>query len=96
MELPTEADYVVVGGGLTGCALASRLAKLLPQKSIILLEAGPNPSSHPHTTVPMEGFALQGSELDWSYTTAPVPSVSDRVIPLAAGKTLGGGSVLSM
>lgn len=96
MELPTEVDYIVVGGGLTWCALASRLAKLLPQKSILLLEAGPDPNSNPLTITPMAGLALQGSGLDWSYTTEPIPSVSNRIITLAAGKALGGGSVLSM
>jgi choline dehydrogenase-like flavoprotein len=95
MEVPIEADYVVVGGGLTGCALASRLAKLLSQQSILLLEAGSHPGSNPYTTTPMAGFALQGSELDWAYPTAPIPTTSNRVITLAAAKTLGGGSVLS-
>jgi choline dehydrogenase-like flavoprotein len=96
MDTLTEADYIIVGGGLTGCALASRLAKLLSPQSILLLEAGPHPSSNPYTTTPLGGFALQGSELDWAYPTAPIPSTSNRVITLAAGKTLGGGSVLSI
>jgi len=96
MPLPAEVDYIIVGGGLTGSALASRLSKLLGSKSsILILEAGPDPTSNPYTTTPMAGFALQGSELDWSYVTAPIPSTSERVITLAAGKTLGGGSVLS-
>ena len=59
MEIPSEVDYIIVGGGLTGCALASRLAKLLgPTRSILLLEAGPDPSSNPNTASPMAGFAL--------------------------------------
>ncbi|KAH8586971.1 glucose-methanol-choline oxidoreductase-like protein [Bisporella sp. PMI_857] len=96
MDLPTEVDYIVVGGGLTGCALASRLAKFLPkQQSILVLEAGPDPTSNPYTTSTMGGFALQGSELDWAYSTAPIPNLSNRVITLTAGKTLGGGSVLN-
>jgi len=95
MGTPTEADYIIVGGGLTGCAVASRLSKLLPGKFIMLLEAGPDPSSHLHTTAPMEGFALQGSDIDWAYTTAPVPSLSNRIVTLTAGKALGGGSLLS-
>jgi choline dehydrogenase-like flavoprotein len=33
-------DYIVVGGGTAGCLLASRLANGLPQKSILVLEAG--------------------------------------------------------
>jgi choline dehydrogenase-like flavoprotein len=96
MEIPAESDYIIVGGGLTGCALATRLAQLLgPSSSILLLEAGPDPSSNPNTTTPMEGFALQGSELDWAYATAPIPTTANRVITFPAGKTLGGGSVLN-
>jgi choline dehydrogenase-like flavoprotein len=97
MEVPTTADYIVVGGGLTGCALATRLSELHndPSLSILLLEAGRDPRSNPNTTSPMAGFALQGSELDWSYPTAAIPTTANRVLTLAAGKTLGGGSVLN-
>jgi choline dehydrogenase-like flavoprotein len=95
MEILTEVDYIIVGGDLTGRALASRLAKLLgPSVSTLLLGAGPNPSSYPNTTTLMEGFALQGSELDWAYSTAPIPTTENRVITFPAGKSLGGGSVL--
>lgn len=92
----SEYDYIIVGGGLTGCALASRLAERLGQStSILLLEAGPDPSANPNTTTPMEGFALAGSELDWAYKTSPNPTTANRVFTLTAGKTLGGGSVLN-
>ena len=36
----TEADYVVVGGGTAGCALAARLCEGLPGASVVLLERG--------------------------------------------------------
>ena len=50
----SEADYVIVGGGLTGCTVASCLAELLgPTSTILLLEAGPDPSSNPNTITPM-------------------------------------------
>ena len=37
---PTEADYVVVGGGSAGCAVAGRLAA--SGARVILIEAGKN------------------------------------------------------
>ncbi|QSZ32966.1 hypothetical protein DSL72_002549 [Monilinia vaccinii-corymbosi] len=43
----------------------------------------------------MAGFALQGSELDWAYSTVPNPNTGNRIITLPADKTLGGGSVLN-
>ena len=36
----TEVDYVVVGGGTAGCALAARLCEGLPGASVVLLERG--------------------------------------------------------
>ncbi|CAG8961905.1 hypothetical protein HYFRA_00013705 [Hymenoscyphus fraxineus] len=92
----TSADYIIVGGGLTGCALATRLAQRLDSSvSILILEAGPDPTSNPNTTTPMQGLELQGSELDWAYPTAPTPSTANRVYNLTSGKTLGGGSILN-
>ncbi|KAB8297738.1 hypothetical protein EYC80_001540 [Monilinia laxa] len=96
MEVPTEADYIIVGGGLTGCALAGRLAERLgPSSSIFILEAGVDPTSNPNSTSLGGGFALAGSELDWAYKTAPNSALGKRVVTLVAGKTLGGGSVLN-
>ncbi|KAL8738821.1 MAG: hypothetical protein Q9181_000425 [Wetmoreana brouardii] len=89
------ADYVVVGGGLTGCVVASRLKQNEPSLNIIVLEAGPDPESKHDVTSPMGGFALQGSELDWQYPTKPDSSTQHRVHTLTAGKTLGGGSILN-
>lgn len=96
MQIPIEVDYIIVGGGLTGCALASHLSKRLgPSASILVLEAGPDPTSNPNSTSLGGGFALAGSELDWSYKTTPISSISNRVITLNAGKTLGGSSILN-
>ena len=35
-----KADYVVVGGGTAGCALAARLCEGLPDARVVLLERG--------------------------------------------------------
>ncbi|CAD6456580.1 523bad2d-82f2-447d-83ee-838763d562f7 [Sclerotinia trifoliorum] len=96
MEVPTESAYIIVGGGLTGCALAGRLAERLgPSSSILILEAGVDFTSNRNSTSLGGGFTLPGSELDWAYKTAPNPALDNRVITLVAGKTLGGGSVLN-
>ncbi|KAI0835260.1 GMC oxidoreductase [Hypoxylon sp. FL0890] len=88
-------DYVIVGGGLSGCALASRLRRSLPDSSILLLEAGPDPGPEHDVVTLLGGFALQGSTLDWQFRTAATPSTAGRTHTLTAGKTLGGGSVLN-
>lgn len=57
------ADYVVVGGGLTGCTVASRLKQNNPAISVIILEAGPSPEGKHDATTPMGSFALRGHNL---------------------------------
>ncbi|KAI1210832.1 GMC oxidoreductase [Annulohypoxylon truncatum] len=87
------ADYVVVGGGLAGCVLASRLSQ--NGKEVILLEAGPDPTDNPATEFFLSGLTLQGGELDYAYPSDPVPTTANRVHHLSAGKALGGGTVIN-
>jgi choline dehydrogenase-like flavoprotein len=91
----TEADYIIVGGGLTGCALASRLHQRYKSLEILIIEAGVDPSDNPNTTTPAGAFALIGSDLDWAYKGVPQPNTGDRVQIRHAGKALGGGSVIN-
>ncbi|KAL3483100.1 alcohol oxidase [Aspergillus germanicus] len=88
-------DYILVGGGLTGCALASRLASLDPTLHILLIEAGPNVSTHPLTSTPLACFAAHHSALDWDYTTTPQPHLNNRTCYNSAGKALGGGTAVN-
>ncbi|KAI1175283.1 GMC oxidoreductase [Nemania sp. FL0916] len=87
------AEYVVVGGGLAGCVIASRLSQ--QGKDVILLEAGPDPSNNPATATFLTGVSLAGGDLDYSYTTEPVLCTDKRTHRLIAGKALGGGTVLN-
>lgn len=91
----TEADYIIVGGGLAGCALASRIHHGKPSLRVLVIEAGTDPSGNPLVTTPMGGLALTGSELDWAYTSLPQSQTNNRVHTNNAGKVLGGGSVIN-
>jgi len=64
---PNTADYVVVGGGLAGCVLASRLHEAPARPSVILLEAGPDQHAHPQFTSPLGAPRLYGA--NWSRIT---------------------------
>ncbi len=90
-----ETDYVIIGGGLTGCALASRLYEGDPSLEIIVLEAGIDASDNPKTRNLEGAFALAGSDLDYNYKSTPQPNTGNRVYTLTAGKVLGGGSILN-
>ena len=87
------ADYIVVGGGLAGCVVASRLSE--KGKEVILLEAGPDATGNPAAQSFLSGLSLQGSDLDYAYPSDPVPTTANRVHHLSAGKALGGGTVIN-
>jgi choline dehydrogenase-like flavoprotein len=93
--LPTQADYVIVGGGLAGCTLASRLQQSNPSLSIVLIEAGGSPLNHPLTSEPLACFATHHSDLDYAYTTVPQTHLGNRPCYAAAAKVLSGGSAIN-
>ncbi|KAF4625318.1 hypothetical protein G7Y89_g12849 [Cudoniella acicularis] len=96
MTSPTQfADYIVVGGGIGGSVVASRLTQRDTKLAVILLEAGSDPTNHP--LVPDASTALQvrGTELNWNYTTIDQENLGGRACNASAGKALGGGSAIN-
>ena len=91
----SEVDFIIVGGGLAGCTVASRLHQNNTSLKILVLEAGIDPKDNPNILTPMGGFALLGSDLDWTYPTAPQPATGDRVHIINSGKGLGGSSLIN-
>ena len=94
IHLRDEADYVVVGAGSAGSAVASRLAA--SGASVILLEAGKKDTSMIVTTPgmmgPMHAVPQIKAQFDWGFKTTPQKHMLDRVIPQTRGKVVGGSS----
>ena len=90
----STADFIIVGGGIGGATLANQLHKLDPAAKITLIEAGKAPDDHPliNTSDP---FALLHGEFDFDYYTVPQKHLNGRKMHQAAGKALGGGSVIN-
>ncbi|QSZ31583.1 hypothetical protein DSL72_001150 [Monilinia vaccinii-corymbosi] len=92
---PFNPDYIIIGGGISGCVVASRLHEKNPSLRILLIEAGPDASNHPKVPGAMTASLLLHSELDWDYKTTPQRHLNNRECYAAAGKALGGGSVIN-
>jgi choline dehydrogenase len=87
-------DYVIVGAGSAGCALAARLSES-GQYSVLLLEAGP-PDKHLWIHVPIGyGKTMFNAKYSWQFYTEPEPELNQRPIYWPRGRTLGGSSSIN-
>jgi choline dehydrogenase len=89
-----EFDYVIVGAGSAGCAIANRLSAR-SDISVALLEAGGEDRS-PWIHIPVGYFKTMGNpKTDWCYKTEADPGLNGRAINWPRGKVLGGSSSIN-
>jgi choline dehydrogenase len=93
---PTRYDFVIVGGGSAGSALANRLSAE-PGTKVLVLEAGR--SDYPfdvfiHMPAALT-FPIGSRFYDWKYESEPEPFMNGRRIYHARGKVLGGSSSIN-
>jgi len=86
-------DYVVVGAGAAGCAVASRLSED-PQVRVAILEAGP-PDRSPLIHMPAGFTKLVGKRVNWGFKTVPQAQVNNREMHYPQGRTLGGSTSIN-
>jgi choline dehydrogenase len=89
-------DYVIVGGGSAGSALANRLSAD-PTTRVLVLEAGiADHRWDPIINMPAAlGFPVGNPRYDWCYATEPEPNMRGRRMRQPRGKILGGSSSIN-
>jgi choline dehydrogenase len=87
------ADYVIIGAGSAGAALANRLTEN-GRRQVLLLEAGGE--THPLSRVPVSyAKFINRPGVNWLYASEPEPATGGRNIPVPRGKMLGGSSAIN-
>ena len=89
-------DFVIVGGGSAGSALANRLSAD-PSTRVLVLEAG-RPDYRWDVFIHMPAaltFPIGSRFYDWKYESEPEPCLNGRRVYHARGKVLGGSSSIN-
>ncbi|OTA91120.1 putative GMC oxidoreductase [Hypoxylon sp. CO27-5] len=88
-------DFVVVGSGPAGCAVAARLASSPKKPSVLLLEAG---GANDDRNVRVDGqrwTTFLNKDMNWGYKTAPQEYCDNRQLDFSRGRGLGGTSAIN-
>jgi len=86
-----EYDFVICGGGTAGLVLANRLSES-GKFTVLVLEAGPEPTTVAAYETPGGNQFLKGSAIDWAFTTTPQQGLGGRILQYLRGRGLGGSS----
>jgi choline dehydrogenase len=88
-----HADYVIVGAGSAGCAMAYRLAEA--GRRVTVIEHG---GSDAGPFIQMPGalsFPMNMAMYDWGFATEPEPHLANRRLATPRGKVIGGSSSIN-
>jgi choline dehydrogenase len=89
-----EADFVIIGAGSAGCALANRLSEDR-RNSVIILEYGGSDAG-PLIQMPAAfSIPMNTSIYDWGFRTAAEPHLGNRRLACPRGKVVGGSSSIN-
>lgn len=91
---PQTFDYIVVGAGTAGCAVAGRLSED-PEKRVLLVEAGGS-DRNLWIHVPAGYYrTIFNPRYSWQFKTEPQPSLNGRQLNWPRGKVLGGSGAIN-
>ena len=88
-----KADYVIVGAGSAGCAMAYRLSEA--GKRVIVIEHG-GTDMGPFIQMPAAlSYPMNMSRYDWGFMSEPEPHLGNRRLVCPRGKVIGGSSSIN-
>ncbi|ASM71481.1 MULTISPECIES: choline dehydrogenase [Roseobacteraceae] len=88
-----DADYIIVGAGSAGCAVAYRLAEA--GKSVLVIEHG-GTDAGPFIQMPAAlSYPMNMSMYDWGFQSQPEPHLKGRRLATPRGKVVGGSSSIN-
>ncbi|WP_171133508.1 MULTISPECIES: choline dehydrogenase [unclassified Ruegeria] len=88
-----EADFVIVGAGSAGCAMAYRLS--LAGASVLVIEHG-GTDAGPFIQMPAAlSYPMNMRRYDWGYLSEPEPHLNNRRLVCPRGKVIGGSSSIN-
>ncbi|MCV2891577.1 choline dehydrogenase [Lentibacter sp. XHP0401] len=88
-----QADYVIIGAGSAGCAMAYRLSEA--GRSVIVIEHG-GTDAGPFIQMPAAlSYPMNMRRYDWGYMTEPEPHLGGRRLVAPRGKVIGGSSSIN-
>jgi choline dehydrogenase-like flavoprotein len=91
-----DYDFILVGAGSAACLIASRLSQQLPDRRILVLEAGQHIRNDPKVQNPGLSMKLQNDPTyDWQYASQPESGLKDRKVKHPRGKLVGGTSAIN-
>ena len=89
-----EADFVIVGSGSAGSALAARLSED-GKNTVIVIEYG-GTDAGPFIRMPAAlSYPMNMGLYDWGYTSEPEPGLGNRRLAAPRGKVIGGSSSIN-
>ncbi|CAG8952559.1 hypothetical protein HYFRA_00009665 [Hymenoscyphus fraxineus] len=90
-------DFIVIGGGTAGLAVAARLSEGLTESCVLVVEAGPDGRAEPRISIPGRKGSTIGTTYDWNLTTTAQSGLNaNRRINMSRGKVLGGSSAMNL
>ena len=88
-----QADYVIIGAGSAGCAIAFRLAEA--GKQVLVIEHG-GTDMGPLIQMPAAlSYPMNMKQYDWGMKSEPEPHLGGRELVTPRGKVIGGSSSIN-